>query len=258
MRGVAPGRVDLPKVRRSGVSATVGFVMVIALLLVGGSLAVSGGGGLLSGGGRFFGAEASPSPTPAPSVVPGTGEVVVDNGETGQTETPKAKGTKFICTCDNNAIKDLSKGKWVLSDVEAGRRKEKDGTPYDQVYWKLTRTTDKKTKTPTTVSMQWSTPQELQERFNIPRVGGDRALLITFNGPVSISANQGIERDQFEAEGINQIQKVQMFERNGKVRTVIGLKQDSCARMNAVGWGQKANKKGARINLDIERVYEGS
>ena len=242
-------------------SATIGFVLVIALLLVGGSLAVSGGGGLLSGGGRFFSAEASPSPSPAPAVVPGSGEVVPGTGENvdgSETETIKATGTKFGYTCDADAIKDLSKGKWVLSDVVGAVRTDAEGTRYDQIYWKLTRTTDKKVKNATKVTMQWSTPEKLQERFGIPRVGGDRAILVTFDGPVKISTNQTIERDQFAEEGINQVQKVQMFEHNGKIRTVIGLKQDSCARMNAVGWGQKASKKGGRVNLDIERVYESS
>lgn len=259
VRGVAPGRVDLPKVRRSGISATVGFVMVIALLLVGGSLAVSGGGGLLSGGGRFFGAEATPSPTPP--AVSQVGTDVVTNGTDEETEdpTPKAKGTKFDYTCGADAIKDLSKGKWFLIDVQAGlRTDEETGDRYDQIYWRLSRTTDKKNKTPTTVSMQWSTPKEMQERFNIPRVGGDRAILVTFDGPVQLDTNQTIEPEQFEDEGIDQVKRVQLFERNGKVRSVIGINEDSCARMRAVAWGQKAKQKNSRIQLDLERVYEGS
>ena len=260
MRGVAPGRVDLPKVRRSGVSATVGFVIVIALLLVGGTLAVSGGGGLLRGGGRFFGAEPSPSPTPATAQVNG-GEAV-GNGDTSDPEeepTPKPKGTKFDYTCANNAIKDLSRGKWFLIDVQAGLRTADNGDLYDQVYWRLSRTNSKRQKDPTTVSMIWSTPKELQERFDIPRVGGDRAILVTFSGPVQLDTDQTIERGQFEDEGIDQVRNVRMFERNGKVRTVVGISEDSCARMRANGWGRKATgQKAARVVLDLERVYEGS
>jgi hypothetical protein len=261
VRGVAPGRVDLPKVQRSGVSATVGFVIVIALLLVGGTLAVSGGGGLLSGGGRFFGAEPSPSPTPATVRVDGS-EIVGDPGdgtETGEEDLPKPKGTKFDYTCGNNAIKDLSRGKWFLIDVQAGLRTADNGDLYDQVYWRLSRTNNKKQKSPTTVSMIWSTPKELQERFDIGRVGGDRAILVTFNGPVQLDTNQTLERGQFEDEGIDQVRRVQLFERNGKVRTVIGVSEDSCARMRANGWGRKATgQKAARVVLDLERVYEGS
>ena len=260
VRGVAPGRVELPKVQRSGVSTTVGFVLVIALLLVGGSLAFSGGNGLLSGGGRFFGAAASPSPTPGPDTLPGT--TGQDSGTTveiiEEEPTPEARGTKFDYTCDAAAIKDLSQGKWFLTDVSERTRTAEDGSLYDQIYWDLQRTTDKKSDAPTTVSMQWSTPKKLQERFDIKRVGGDRAILVTFDGPVTLDTNQTIERDQFEADGVDQIKRVQLFERNGKVRTVIGLSEDSCARMRSSGWNKKASKPAGRIVLDLERVYEGS
>ena len=44
LRGVTRGRVDMPGARGSGVSATVGLVTVVAVLLLAGTLAVSGGG----------------------------------------------------------------------------------------------------------------------------------------------------------------------------------------------------------------------
>jgi hypothetical protein len=254
VRGVALGRVDLPKTRRSGLSATVGFVMVIALLIVGGTLAVSGGGGILGSGGRFFAPEATPSPTPvmASAVDPVGGET--SNGDIEE-PTPKATGTKFEYTCDDAAITDLSKGKWRVSAVPAGLRTEDDGSRYDQVYWKLSRTSAKKTRNPTTVTMQWTTPEAAKERFGdaIGRVQGDRAVLITFNGPVDITAKSTIETDLLEREGIDQVKRVQVFERNGKVRTIIGLRSDSCARMRAIGWGKKAKADNARIELDFER-----
>ena len=260
VRGVAPGRVDLPKVRRSGISATLSFVVVVGLLLVGGSLAFTGGGGLLSGGGRFFEAEASPTPTPAQVVSPsgGVDQVeITDGGDEFEDPQIKAKGTKFDITCEDDAIKDLSKGRWFLSDVVGRLVTADDGSKYDQVYWKLTRTSDKKVKNGTTVTMQWSTPKELQERFDIGRVQGNRALLVTFKGPVDFASDQSIVTEQFEDEGIDQIKKVQLFEAKGHVRTVIGIKEDSCARMKASGWGNKKNPaKSARVMLDLERVYE--
>jgi len=62
LRGVKPGRVDLPSAQRSGLSATVGLALVVGLLLVGGTLAVSGGG-ILNSGGRLVdsGGDASPA-----------------------------------------------------------------------------------------------------------------------------------------------------------------------------------------------------
>ncbi len=259
MRGVAPGRVDLPRTRRSGFSAMLGFVMVVALLIVGGSLAVSGGGGLLSGGGRLF---VEATPTPAPTAV-----VAVANPEASLTpvleeDVVVPKGTTANMkgfSCEDGAIRDLSRGSWFLSDVKSAAREAEDGAPFDQVFWRMDRqNANKRVKAnnAASVSMRWSTPDALKERFGdaIGRVQGDRALLITFNGPVSISANAQIEQTDLEEREIEQIRRVQLFESPpGKVRTVIGIKGDSCARLGSVQWGAKSTKDNARVVLDIER-----
>jgi hypothetical protein len=251
VRGVAPGRVEMPSAQRSGLSATVGLVLVIGLLLVGGTLAVSGGG-LLGSGGRFGAAAETPSPTPVVLTDPLTGESVTP-APSEEPELPKAAGVQFDYTCEDAAIKDLSRGKWRLSEVQAGVRTDDDGTTFDQIYWKLARISKQKQKNPTTVTMQWTTPKAAQERYGIPRVPGTRALVVTFNGPVDISAGQTIDSLQFENEGIDQVRKVQLFEKNGKVRTVIGMRGESCARMAGIGWSKKSNKASSRVELDIER-----
>ena len=81
LRGVSAGHVDILRAQRSGVSATVGLVLVVGLLLVGGTLAVSGGG-ILNCGGRL-GVEPieCPSPNPVASEEPGDGAVVIDGAE---------------------------------------------------------------------------------------------------------------------------------------------------------------------------------
>jgi hypothetical protein len=261
VRGVAPGRVELPRVSRSGVSATLGFVMVVALLLVGGSLAGTGGGGILGSGGRFFEAEPSPSPTP---IVVAPGEIDPDAtpgaGTDGEADVPKAVTANMkTYSCSNEAIRDLSRGNWIMVDVQAGSREDEDGSKYDQVYWRLTRknlNAKVKDSKATTVNMQWSTPDKAKQRFgdSIGRVQGDRALIITFIGPVDLSTNSTIEQSEFEGEDINQLRRVQLFERNGKVFSVIGIKGESCARLGSVFWGPKAtNKKKARVVVDFER-----
>ena len=244
VRGVAPGRVDLPRTRRSGFSAAVGFVMVIALLLVGGSLAITGGGGILSGGGRFF-SEATPSPTPAPATVE-TGvdtPAVVTTLDDNEEDAPKATTANMkTYSCANGSIKDLSRGRWVLSDVDVRTAADKDGDPYDEVFWKLDRQNPNKkvnAKKTTTVKMLWTTPDEAKEKYgdSIGRVQGDRAIEIIFDGTVAISFNSQIEQDEFEDLGIEQLRRVQLFEKNGKVRTVIGMKGDACARLASLNWG---------------------
>jgi hypothetical protein len=256
LRGVAPGRVDLPSTHRSGLSATIGLVLVIGLLLVGGSLAVSGGGILSSGGRLVSGADPSAAPTSLPEPV--EGQVVIDDGDAiGSSspepgEKPPAEGTSFDYTCEDAAIKDLGKLRWLLSEVAAGPRVDEDGA-FDQVYWKMSRQSKNPVKKGTTVSMEWTTPKEAQQEYGIQRVQGERALIITFDGPVKITANQTIEAEQLEAEGIDQIRRIQLFEgEDGKVRAAIGLNTDSCARMEAKGWGGKATPANSRVILDIE------
>ena len=260
VRGVAPGRIDLPRTRRSGFSATVGFVMVVALLLVGGSLAVSGGGGLLSGGGRFF-ADATPTPTAAPvAAVPGSDAAASAAPVTDGEEAPKATTANMkTYSCDNGSIKDLSRGRWTLSDVNARTRTDKDGEPYDEIYWKMDRSNaGKRIKDAkaTTVKMLWTTPAEAKDKYGdkIGRVQGDNAVEIIFDGPVTISFNSQIEQAELEDIGIDQVRRVQLFEHSGKVRTVIGLKGDSCARLASLNWGAgKFNKDNAQVRLELER-----
>ena len=203
----------MPSTRRSGLSATIGLLLVVGLLLVGGSLAVSGGG-ILSSGGRL-GPEAAASASAAPDATQRPdGDAVIDGAEGPDNqpeETLDATGTAFEYTCDDGAIQDQGPLKWLLSEVQAGVRSDDDGA-FDQVYWKMSRQSKQRPKRATTVTMEWTTPQAIQNEYGISRVQGDRALLITFDGPVDITANQTIESAQLEAEGIDQIRKIQLFE----------------------------------------------
>ena len=260
VRGVAPGRVDLPRTRRSGFSATVGFVLVVALLLVGGSLAISGGGGILSGGGRLMGPAETPTPTPAPVAVGAEADtpVTVTEPHDDEVAPPATANNMKTISCENGAIKDLSRGRWFLTDVKATVREEEDGTRYDQVYWRLDRQNpNKKVKAAnaTTETMKCTTPDAAKEKYGdaIGRVQGDRAVEIVFDGPVKFGANTVIEQSDLEEADIGQLRRVQLFERNGKVRSVIGLKGDSCARLGSVQWTAKSKKDNARVVLDIER-----
>ena len=46
-----------------------------------------------------------------------------------------------------------------------------------------------------------------------------------------------------------------MFEgEDGKVRTVIGLRGESCVRMSAAGWKKKNKGKNAKVYLDVEKL----
>jgi hypothetical protein len=261
LRGVAPGRVDMPSTQRSGLSATIGLILVVGLLLVGGTLAVSGGG-FLGGGGRLgAGGDADPADAPGATTQPVTAEVVpegVDLEQPTQAPSTGKVGTSFDYTCDDDTIKDVSRGRWFISEVAAGKREDEGGT-YDQVYWTMTRQNKKKVKSATTVRMEWSTPKEAQDTYGIGKVQGNRAIIVTFDGPVSIVADQEIDDTQLQGEGIQQIKRVQLFTgADKKIRTAIGIKGDACARMEARGWGGKAQPANAKVILDIEDYGSGA
>ena len=65
---------------------------------------------------------------------------------------------------------------------------------------------------------------------------------------------QQIDELLLEPEGVTQIRTIDMFEgEDGKVRTVIGIKGDSCVRMSSLDWTKKAKAQNARVYLDVER-----
>ena len=76
--------------------------------------------------------------------------------------------------------------------------------------------------------------------YGVELVIGQRAIVVTFDGPVDITVGQQIDELFLEPEGVKQVRTVDMFEgEDGKVRTVIGIRGDSCARMSSKGWTKK-------------------
>jgi hypothetical protein len=259
LRGITPGRVDILSVQRSGLSATVGLALVVGLLIVGGTLAVSGGG-ILDSGGRIGVSAEEPSPTPGieggPSR-PDSSTVVVPPGETDVVEpdvegsATTTRGTAFDYTCEEASIADLSKSRWFLSQFKVGERLTDEGN-YDRITWEMTR--QGSSKSGTEVTIEWLTPKEARSEYGATLVKGERAVVVTFDGPVDITANQQIDSLLLEPENVLQIRTVDMFEgEDGNVRTVIGLRGDSCVRMSSTGWKAKGKTKAGKVYVDVEK-----
>lgn len=259
LRGVAPGRVDMPGAQRSGLSATVGLALVVGLLVVGGTLAVSGGG-ILNSGGRLGIPGESPSPVPETNggaTEAGSGPVVVPPGDTDTAETGSddgataTTGTAFDYTCEDAVISDLSSSKWFLSQFKVGERVT-DEESYDRITWEMSKRGSARNGTEAT--MEWVTPKEARALDGASLVNGQRAIVVTFDGPVDITAGQKVDQLLLEPENVVQIRTVDMFEgEDGKVRTVIGLRGDSCARMSSTGWRKKGKTNTAKVYLDVEK-----
>jgi hypothetical protein len=257
LRGVMPGRVDLPMTRRSGLGATLGLALVIGLLVVGGVLAVNGGG-ILSGGGRLgVGPGATGAPDAAASAAPPAvdGDRTPAPGDQGPGQGPTSDGhdsprTSFGYTCEDAAIADLSESRWFLSQFRAGVREE-DGATYERITWEMQKRGS--AKNGTTATMEWVTPKEAKD-LGATLLTGTRAIVVTFDGPVEITVGQQLDQLLLEPEGVTDIRTIDMFQgEDGNVRTVIGVRGDSCARMSSLGWTKKGTAKNARVYLDVER-----
>jgi hypothetical protein len=245
----------MPSAQRSGLSATIGLVLVVGLLLVGGTLAVSGGGILNTGGRLGVDPVASATPDPGTSEETSSGNGVVSPVASGDPSSGgTAAVTSFPFTCAEGSITDLSRGKWFLDEFVAGSR-EADG--YDRITFKLARTGKKKATSGTGVTMQWMTPSEAKSTYGAPRrVQGERAIVVTFDGPVRIGIDQTIDQLFLEPAGVEQIRNIQTFDgTDGKVHAVIGVRGDACARMSvkSKAWNKKSPQKNAQIVLDVER-----
>jgi hypothetical protein len=263
LRGVRPNRVEIAGASRSGLGSALGLAMVVGLLLVGGTLAVSGGGILDSGGRLGVDPGASPSAGADPAGAQGDpGAQEPDRQDEpdgadepdGRDERPeRSLGTSFDYTCEDAAITDLSRGRWQLSQFRVGQRLTDDGN-FDRITWELTRRRGRKAGSATDVTLAWITPDAARREHGADLVSGQRAILVTFDGPISATVGQQIDDLSMEPEGVVQIRTVDMYTgEDGKVRTVIGLRGDSCARMSSQNWGRRSDKRNGRVYLDLEK-----
>jgi hypothetical protein len=256
--------VDLPGAQRSGLSALIGLAMVVGLLLVGGSLAVSGGG-FLNSGGRLVDGAAGASPGTADEGATNDGSGVDDGTASDGSDTaalPAASsapaegestepGNSFDYTCENAAIVDLGRSRWFVSQFRAGERLSDEGD-YERITWEMSKRGSGKNRT--TATMEWTTPRDARSVYGADLVSGSRALVVTFDGPIEITVGQQIDGLLLEPEGVEQIRTIDLFlGEDGKVRTVVGLRGDSCVRMSSLGWTKKAKVNNGRIYLDVER-----
>jgi hypothetical protein len=260
LRGVRANRVEIAGASRSGFSAALGLAMVVGLLLIGGTLAVSGGG-ILNSGGRLGvdpGASASAPAGGGAQSSPDAGAPDIPDDRTSEDPPSREQGsvgTKFGYTCEEGALKDLSRGKWQLSQFRVGEREGDDGS-YDRITWEMSRR-GRKAESGTNVTMRWSTPDEARRELGASLVNGQRAIVVTFDGPVSATVGQEVDDLSLEPEGVEQIRTVDMFTgEDGNVHTVIGLRGDSCARMSTSNWARRSDGRNGRVFLDVEKDAE--
>jgi hypothetical protein len=235
---VTPGRLEIPGVRASGISATVGLVAVLAVLLVAGVLVLSGDS-LLSRGGMFGGG-------PTATGAPGTGDPAATPGSeaTGvpaTQATPVDSESEF--TCEPVSIRDPARGRWRLADVEAA-----PGEGFEQVKLSLQRIAERRGQSGT-VTAEWLSPDEAVQTFQIPRPAGTRAVALRFEGTVELDSDRSFDADALDDIGVRNLRSVQVSSGpDGRTIAVVGVAGEGCARLSSPRWA----RRNADVLLDIQ------
>ena len=118
----------------------------------------------------------SPSPTDEPSP--------------GPDATPEAIGTVSAWTCKTGAIADPLDGKWRIS-----RTSWNSGASTDRVTLTLTRVSGA-SKKGTIVNLAYTSPGRAASKYGVNRPLGDHAIVLTFDGPISVGRPWWAPRDE--------------------------------------------------------------
>jgi len=276
VRGTTTRRADLPSERGAGIAAVVSLVAIVVIAGLAGYLVfrgfesvptTAGAGATMTPpvGGAQSGEPQGPSPrAPTPSLRAASPEpterggvatrrpeaATDDPGETTEPEadptarpTPDPLPTRTGWTCDDAAIQDPLGGRWRITGARWGRR---DG--YDRLTFDLARL-EGSTRTGTVVRMGFVRPARAASRYDVAMPSGDRALVITFDGPLAL-------RTDISAQpGLTALSSLTArADDEGVVHAVLGIEGDGCARLVANDWRTGDDDTStAKLIIDIKR-----
>ena len=104
-------------------------------------------------------------------------------------------------------------------------------------------------KNGTTVDLAYMSPGRAASRYGVTRPVGDHAIVLTFDGPVTVGAAMA------GTPGMRAIESVDVRrDAPGVTHAVIGITGNGCARLNAADWkdGSDATQTAA-LTLDVRR-----
>jgi hypothetical protein len=234
----------MPGVRGSGISATVGLVVVLVVLIVAGVLVVGGDSVLRRGGTMFFGGSDS---SPEPGATPAPGATVAPGATRAPASAEPAQvGTATDFSCESVEIRDPDRSHWRLSGVDVAA-----GDGFEQVRVSLQRAS--KRRETGTVRTEWMTPEQAVERFEIPRPAGSRTLVLTFTGAVELDSDRTLDASEIQAKGLGNIRSVQVStDPDARTIAVVGITGEGCARLSSPRWKKKGTSEKADVLLDVE------
>jgi hypothetical protein len=102
----------------------------------------------------------------------------------------------------------------------------------------------------TTARLEWLNPNRVEDRFGFSEPEGDRALAVSFDGPVVI--RQGIDVD--DMDGVDAASSIEIDMDGDVARIVVGVNGEGCARMAAPEWTQGSTADEAFLTIDIRNA----
>jgi hypothetical protein len=267
VRGTTTKRAELPSDRGSGIAAIIGLVAVVGIVGVAGLMifrgfqANAGGAGGSPGPSLVAMASIVPGATagrssPVASVEPGASVVIAtstpkatDGPGTGGDATPRptkdpgAVATVSAWTCKSAAIGDPFKGRWRIARASWNR-----GATTDRLTLSLTRMSGG-TKNGTSIEMAFMSPGKAASTYGVTRPLGDRAIVLTFDGPINVGTAMVASPGLLALETID-VRK----DASGVTHAVIGVTGTGCARLNSPDWRSGSDSiTSADLLLDVRR-----
>ncbi len=146
-------------------------------------------------------------------------------------------------TCKSSAIGDPLKGRWRI--VRASWNK---GVTTDRLTLALTRMSGGN-KNGTSIEMAFMSPAKAASKFGVTRPIGDRAIVLTFDGPIN-AGNTMVASPGLQALETIDVRK----DASGVTHAVIGVSGTGCARLNVPDWRSGSDSiTSADLLLDIRR-----
>jgi len=260
VRGTTTRRAELPSERGSGLASIVGLLAALALLAGAAYFAFRP-----SGGGTTFtplpsaspAASASAAPASAigsfePSALPSeplssTEPSVLPSGEA--TVEPTSPSGSFSpstgYTCDQATLTDPTNGRWKITGTNALRNGNSD-----EMTLTLSRSGD--IKTGPTLTIESMTASDVTARYGITAPSGvDRAIVVSFEGKVSIGVPQAIP-----STGLTAIVNTDAeTDSTGIVRAVLGVNGTGCHQLSVPSWASDPGATTVQVLIDVKRTH---
>ncbi len=281
VRGTTTRRADLPSDRGTGIAAVLGLVAIVALTGLAAFLVLrglegvegtAGGPGTSAPSGHVASAPptvpsaAGPSPSgPDATRVPGSSAPTTPDpdrtpGATSDPEptrtpratdrpdptddprptaTPLGLATRF--TCGDAAIEDPHDRRWRITQASWTR-----GSATDVLTLQLASSSGT-ARRGAVVRMDMVSPGRAASTYGVTRPDGDRALVLTFEGPVTLSTTL------IGSPGLRALRTVDIRrDDDGVVHAVMGIEGDGCVRMRADDW-KSSRATSAKLVLEFRR-----